>query len=303
MSTSLSRLDLTEVFCDVDDFYTTFEHLCHQATALPYDGEAKGYRSRLSVSEVMTIVIAFHGSGFRTFKDFYTRQVLPHWHPAFPNLVSYPRFIELMRWSVMPLACFLQTTLGELTGISFIDATSIEVCHPNRAKQHKVFKDQAGWGKSSVKWYFGLKLHLIINDKGELLAVTLTPGNTDDRKPVPAMAKQLTGKLFGDKGYVSQALFETLYQQGLTLIARRRKNMTNRLMSLLDKVLLRKRAIIESVNDQLKNICQIEHSRHRSGANFLANLLGGLIAYSYHPTKPSLDLTHKELEALPMAIL
>lgn len=303
MSTSLSRLDLTEVFCDVDDFYRAFEYQSHQAAALPYDGEAKEYRSRLSVSEVMTIVITFHGSGFRTFKDFYTRQVLVHWHQAFPNLVSYPRFVELMRWSVMPLACFLQTTLGELTGISFIDATSLEVCHPNRAKQNKVFKDQAGWGKSSVKWYFGLKLHLIINDKGELLAVTLTPGNTDDRNPVPEMAKQLTGKLFGDKGYVSQALFESLYQQGLTLIARRRKNMTNRLMSLLDKVLLRKRAIIESVNDQLKNICQIEHSRHRSGANFLANLLGGLIAYSYHPTKPSLDLTHKDLEALPMAIL
>ena len=134
-----------------------------------------------------------------------------------------------------------------------------------------------------MKWYFGLKLHLIINDKGELLAVTLTPGNTDDRKPVPQMVKQLTGKLFGDKGYVSQKLFTTLYQQGLTLIAKRRKNMTNQFMSVLDKVLLRKRAIIESVNDQLKNICQIEHTRHRNPINFLANLLGGLIAYSYHP--------------------
>ena len=303
MSSSVSRLDLTEVFCDVDDFYTSFEQSCSEVVALPYDGEAKGYRSRLSVSEVMTIVIAFHGSGFRTFKDFYTRHVLKYWHQAFPNLVSYPRFVELMPWSVMPLACFLKTTFGELTGISFIDSTALAVCHPNRAKQHKVLKAQAGWGKSSVKWYFGLKLHLIINDKGELLAVTLTPGNTDDRKPVPQMAKQLMGKLFGDKGYISQKLFETLYQQGLTLIAKHRKNMTNRLMSVLDKVLLRKRAIIESVNDQLKNICQIEHTRHRSGANFLANLLGGLIAYSYHPTKPALDLTPKELEALPMAII
>jgi hypothetical protein len=133
------------------------------------------------------------------------------------------------------------------------------------------------------------KLHRIINDKGELLAATLTPGNTVrvawakplDRKPVPEMAKHLTGKLFGDKEYVSQALFEQLYAQGLELIAKRRKNMTNQLMSLMDKVLLRKRAIIESVNDQLKNICQIEHSRHRSGMNFLINLVGGLIAYSY----------------------
>ncbi|NEP16902.1 MAG: IS982 family transposase [Leptolyngbya sp. SIO4C1] len=157
-------------------------------------------------------------------------------------------------------------------------------------------------GKSSVKWYFGLKLHLIINDKGELLAVRLTPGNTDERKPLPEMAKQLTGKLFGDKGYVSQALFEQLYQQSLELIAKRRKNMTNRLMTLMDKILLRKRAVIESVNDQLKNICQVEHSRHRSPLNFSANLIGGLIAYSYHPTKPALDLTPKGLEALPPAI-
>lgn len=302
MSISLTRLELTEIFCDVDDFYQTFEIACHQGLQLPYDGEAKPYRSRLSISEVMTIVIAFHGSGFRTFKDFYTCQVLPHWRSAFPHLVSYTRFVELMPWSVMALMSFLQTSLGELTGISFIDATSLAVCHPNRAKSHRVVKDQAGWGKSSVKWYFGLKLHLIINDKGELLAVALTPGNTDDRKPVPKMAQFLTGKLFGDKGYVSQALFEQLYAQGVELIARRRKNMTNRLMTLMDKILLRKRAIIESVNDQLKNICQIEHSRHRSGFNFLANLLGGLIAYSYHPTKPSLGLTPKELEALPPAM-
>jgi hypothetical protein len=310
MSISLPRLDLTTIFCDVDDFYTAFEATCSQLPQLPYDGEAKPYRSRLSLSEVMTIVIAFHGSGFRTFKDFYTCQVLPHWRQAFPNLVSYNRFVELVPWSVMALIYFLQTTFGDLTGISFIDSTSVAVCHPNRAKQNKVFKRQADWGKSSVKWYFGFKLHLIINDKGELLAATLTPGNTVrvawakplDRKPVPEMAKHLTGKLFGDKGYVSQALFEHLYAQGLELIAKRRKNMTNQLMSLMDKVLLRKRTIIESVNDQLKNICQIEHSRHRSGMNFLANLVGGLIAYSYYPTKPALDLTPKELEALPPAI-
>lgn len=303
MSIRLPRLDLTQIFCDVDDFYIAFETACNQALQLPYDGEAKPYRSRLRLSEVMTIVITFHGSGFRTFKDFYTCQVLPHWRSAFPHLVSYNRFVELIPWSVMALACFLQTTFGALTGISFIDATSVAVCHPNRAKQHKVFKEQADWGKSSVKWYFGFKLHLIINDQGDLLAATLTPGNTDDRKPVPEMAQQLTGKLFGDKGYVSQALFEQLYKQGLELIAKRRKNMTNRLMTLMDKVLLRKRAVIESVNDQRKNICQIEHSRHRSGFNFLANLLGGLIAYSYYPTKPALDLTPKELEALPPAIL
>jgi Transposase DDE domain len=262
----------------------------------------KQYNSKLSISEVMTIVIAFHGSGFRTFKEFYTREVLSHWGCAFPHLVSYTRFVELMPWSLTGLWGFLNTCSGEMTGISFVDSTSIEVCHPNRARAHKVFKDLAGWGKSSVCWYFGFKLHLIVNDRGEIWAFALTPGNTDDRKPVPEMAQSLMGKLFGDKGYVSQALFEQLQANGLELISRRRSNMKNGLMKLMDKILLRKRAIIESVNDQLKNICQVEHSRHRSRFNFLVNLISGLIAYSYHPKKPCLDLAHKGLDALPPAI-
>lgn len=303
MSLSLTRLNLTQIFCDVDDFYQSFERFSEREIAkLPYEGQAKRYQSRLSVSEVMTIVIAFHGSGYRTFKDFYTNKVLVDWNEAFPNLVSYGRFVELMPWSFMGLVCFLNSCcFGELTGVSFIDSTSLEVCHPNRARAHKTFKGLAGWGKSSVAWYFGFKLHLIINDRGELLSVALTPGNTDDRKPVPEMAKDLVGKLFGDKGYVSQALFQELFERGLELIAKRRKNMKNTLVNLLDKILLRKRPIIETVNDQLKNICQIEHSRHRSPFNFLVNLVSGLIAYSYHPDKPSLAIPDYELKALPQA--
>lgn len=302
MSIILARLDLEEIFCDVDDFYQVWERFGTTLPQLPHDGEMKQYNSKLSISEVMTITIAFHGSGFRTFKEFYKLQVLPHWGCAFPHLVSYTRFVELMPWSLMGLWGFLNTCSGEMTGISFIDSTSLEVCHPNRFHSHKVFKDLAGWGKSSVCWYFGFKLHLIINDRGEILSFALTPGNTDDRKPVPEMAESLIGKLFGDKGYISQALFEQLQATGLELITRRRKNMKNGLIKLIDKILLRKRAIIESVNDQLKNICQIEHSRHRSRFNFLVNLISGLIAYSYHPKKPCLDLEHKGLEALPPAI-
>lgn len=303
MSLSLARLDLTQVFCDVDDFYGEFEQFCERATPrLPCDGQAKSYQSRLSISEVMTILIAFHGSGYRTFKDFYIGKVLSHWQDAFPDLVSYGRFVELMPWSFTALASFLNTQcLGEITGVSFIDSTSVSVCHVKRAKAHKTFKGLAGWGKSSVGWYFGFKLHLIINDHGELLAAALTPGNTDDRKPVPEMSKDLVGKLFGDRGYISHALFESLWERGLELITKRRKNMKNSLMPLLDKILLRKRPIIETVNDQLKNICQIEHSRHRSPFNFLVNLVAGLVAYSYHPDKPSLGIPDYELKALPQA--
>jgi hypothetical protein len=302
MNNSLARLDLTQIFCDVDDFYQVLDRVGEEIPKLPYDGEAKSYSSKLSLSEVMSIVISFHGSGFRTFKAFYTLQVLPHWQSAFPELVSYTRFVELMPWSLMGLMGFLQTCLGEMTGISFVDSTSLEVCHPKRVHSHKVFKGLADWGKSSVGWYFGFKLHLIVNDRGEILSFCVSEGNVDDRKPVPQMAKGLIGKLFGDRGYVSQPLFEQLYAQGLEMIARRRKNMKNSLVKLVDKILLRKRAIIESVNDQLKNICQVEHSRHRSRFNFLVNLLAGLVAYCYHPKKPALDLNDKGLTALPPAI-
>lgn len=302
MTTIIARLDLTQIFCDVDDFYQDFQKHQEKYPKLPTDDRQKLCTSRLCVSEVMTIMIGFHGSGYRNFKEFYLKEVLKHWGREFPNLVSYNRFVELIPWSLMLLSCFLKTRMGEMTGIAFIDSTPIGVCHPCRARNHKVFGDLAQWGKNSVGWYYGFKLHLIINDRGELLAFQLTPANTDDRKPVPDLTQGLFGKLFGDKGYISQDLFEQLYERGLQLVSRCRKKMKNRLMPLLDRIFLRKRAVIESVNDQLKNICQVEHTRHRSLWNFLVNLLGGLVAYTYHPVKPSLDFGIKGLPALPPAI-
>jgi hypothetical protein len=298
----VSHLDLTEIFCDVDDFCQRFEQFRQQVPQLPSMLGEQRSRSRMHLSEVMTIVIAFHGSGAKTFKDFYTLTVLPHWRQAFPRLVSYNRFVELMPWCLMLLCCFLHTRKGEMTGIQFIDSTPIEVCHPCRAHAHQVFKALVGWGKNSVGWHFGFKLHLIINDRGELLAFKLTPANTDDREPVPDLTQDLLGKLFGDRGYISQKLFEALYKRGLQLVTKCKKNMKQRLVKLIDKILLRKRSLIETVNDQLKNICQIEHSRHRSVFNFLVNLLAGLVAYSYQPKKPSVDLEFKGLTALPPAV-
>lgn len=156
--------------------------------------------------------------------------------------------------------------------------------------------------KKKAETYARFKLHLVINDKGELLAFKLTAANVDDRQPVPDLTKDLIGKLFGDKGYISQPLFEQLYQRGLQLITRCKKKMKSRLIPLIDKILLRKRALLESVNDQLKNICQIEHSRHRSVLNFLVNLLAGLVAYTYQEKKPSLDIHPKALAVLPPAV-
>nr|WP_315861550.1 IS982 family transposase [[Leptolyngbya] sp. PCC 7376] len=177
------------------------------------------------------------------------------------------------------------------TGISFIDATSIKVCHNRRISQHRVFEGHAARGKTSVGWFFGFKLHLVINDRGELLQVKVTPGNTDDRKPVLELLQNLFGKVFADKGYISQPLAQHLQEEhDVTLLAKPRRNMKNHLMLWHDKILARKRALIETVIDQLKNISQIEHPRHRSPANFCVNLLCGLIAYCHQPKKPSLQL-------------
>ncbi len=223
---------------------------------------------------------------------------MSHLRSEFPHLVSYNRFVELMPRVLMPLLAYFHWCKGRCTGISFVDSTPLKVCHNRRIARHKVFDGLAQRGKTTMGWFYGFKLHLVVNDRGELLAFHLTPGNVDDRQAVPRLARDLFGKLFGDKGYISQKLFEQLFEHGVELITSVRKNMKNRLMPLSDKMLLRQRSIIETINDQLKNISQIEHTRHRSVANFLVNLVAGLIAYCHQPKKPSLNLTPQQVQAL-----
>ena len=246
----------------------------------------------------MTIMIYFHQMRYRDFKTYYTQFVQGYLRAEFPRLVSYTRFVELMPSVLVPLCAYLRSIYGECTGISFVDSTPIRVCHNRRIHQHKVFAELAARGKNSVDWFYGFKLHLVVNDRGELLACRLTAGNVDDRRPVPKLTQRLWGKLFGDKGYLSQPLTQQLRQRGIVLITKLKSNMKNRLILLSDKLLLRKRSILETITDQLKNISQIEHTRHRSLANFMANLVCGLIAYCHQPKKPSLALDLPQLEAL-----
>jgi hypothetical protein len=199
---------------------------------------------------------------------------------------------------LVPLLAYCQHHQGRCTGISFVDATSLAVCHNRRITRHKVFAGLAQRGKTTMGWFYGFKLHFVINDRGEILAFGLTPGNVDDRELLPYLAQNLFGKLFADKGYLSHKLFLKLLEHGLELITAVRKNMPNRLLRLSDKLLLRQRSIIETINDQLKNISQIEHSRHRSPTNFLVNLLAGLAAYCLQPKKPSLNLTPQQVQSL-----
>jgi hypothetical protein len=239
----------------------------------------------------MTILIHFHQSHYHNFKAYYLEYVLPNLRSEFPGLVSYTRFVDYIPSALIPLCAYFKTMcLGDCTGISFIDSTSIDVCLNQRIASHKVFQGLAARGKTSTGWFFGFKLHLVINDRGELLNVTLTPANVDDRKPVPDLVRKLFGKIFGDKGYISQSLADLLRQTlGVQFITKLKANSKNRLpMELIHRILIRKRAIVETVIDQLKNISQIEHSRHRSVGNFLVNLICGLIAYAHQPKKPSL---------------
>ena len=282
-------MDTVSIFCAIDDFCKLFEPHWQQVllAAAPKQRDRK---PSLCLSEVLTIIVGFHLSGYRTFKDYYTQHVLPHQGHYFPKLVSYPRFVELMPGALLPLCVLLTTRFGHCSGISFIDSTKVSVCHNRRIWSHKVFRALAKRGKTSMDWFYGFKLHLVVNDCGELLAVKITAGNVDDRNPVLELARTLFGKLFGDRGYISQRLFEQLWEQGVQLITKLRKNMKNRLLPLFDKLLLRKRSICETINDQLKNISQIEHSRHRSPFNFFVNMIAGLVAYTFREKKPSLNI-------------
>jgi len=282
---------LLELYCDVDDFCQVFLPFWNQQQLA--SGEKQRQRARsLSISEIMTILIAFHQSHYRDFKAYYAQLVLKSWCSEFPTLVSYTRFVEYIPSVLVPLIVYLRTCcLGECSGISFIDSTSLDVCLNQRIHCHKVFTGLAARGQTSMGWFFGFKLHLVVNDRGEILRFCITPGNVDDRKPVPSLAKHLFGKLFGDKGYISQTLAKSLREMfDIQLITKLRKNMKNQLMTMTDRILLRRRAIIETIIDQLKNISQIEHSRHRSIPNFFVNVLCGLIAYCRRPSKPSLGL-------------
>ena len=290
----LSSHKVTEIFFIIDEFDKNFEKIVSDHSLVQNtDLKQRNRKSTLSDSEVMTILILFHSGHYRDLKHYYINHVKNHMKSEFPETVSYNRFVELQKKVVVKLAIFLKMfCLGKCTGISYIDSTPIRVCHIKREKQHKVFKGLAQKGQCSLGWFYGFKLHLIINDKGEILDFIITPGNIDDRKPLSDMNlhKRIFGKLFGDKGYISKDLFEKLFIDGVHLITKIKKNMKNSLMLLQDKIALRKRALIETVNDELKNICQVEHTRHRSFNNFIINLLSGLIAYSFFDKKPSINL-------------
>lgn len=291
-------MSLEEIYCFVDDF-------CHefmpqwQAYLLTTGKQHRRRQGKLTISEMMTIYLLFQSSHYRNFKHYYLLKVLQgELKNAFPHAVSYTRFVALIPRLFVPLSAFLKTLCVDTKGIGFIDSTSINVCHAKRTTKHRVFREYAKLGKTTKGWFYGFKLHIITNANGDICACQLTPGNCDDRKPVDAMTKHMLGILCGDKGYIDKKLQAALFERGLQLVTGIRKKMKNQLLPMLNKILLRKRSLIESTNNLLKNTCHLEHSRHRSPINGFANILAAVIAYIFHPNKPQLKLNQFDLDNL-----
>lgn len=290
----ISTDKVTEIFCIADDFCKEFDAEVEKYSLKAPDGRKhRNRKGRMSDAEIMTILIYFHFNTFRNFKHYYLFFIQGTLAKDFPDQLSYSRFIEVESKVAVPLALFLQLfCFGECTGISFIDSTCIPVCHNKRIDTNKVFKDMAARGKSTMGWYYGFKLHLICNEKGELLNFMLTKANVDDRNPnvFNRLSENVFGKLYADKGYISQKLFETLFNDGIHMVTGIKNNMKNKLMPIYDKILLRKRSIIETINDELKNVAQIVHSRHRGVFNFAMNVLSALTAYCFFDKKPAINI-------------
>jgi len=282
------EIDYDTLFYHVDNFCMGFEPWYQRQ--LLTSGKAKRKRqTRLSLSEVMTILIAYHQSGFTCFKYFYLYLLRSH-ASLFRELVHYDRFITLIKRAFPALVCFMKSLEGKPTHYQFIDSTSITVCHIRREKSHKVFEGLAEKGRTSTGWFFGFKLHLILNTQGDIVRLLITPGNTSDLEPVPNLTEGLLGKLIGDKGYLSQAVFDQLFARGLTMVTKIRKNMKNRLMEIQDKIMLYKRGFIETVIGAIKALNTFVHHRHRSPINAFCHLFAGLINYQIRDDKPNLAM-------------
>ena len=290
-------IDITALYCCLDDFCKLFEEW--EAHRLVPSQTTRQRAGKLSRSEMLFIMVLFHLSPYKHFKAFYLCGIRREYRDCFGDLPHYDRFISLMPRLFAPLMVLLHSLGGEQTGIYFADPAKLAVCHNRRIHRHQVFEGLAARGKTSMGWSFGLKLHFVINHKGQVMALKITPGNTADSTVLDDMTRHLTGKLYADKGYVGHALFTTLWQRGLHLITGIRRNMKNYLMPLADKIMLRKRFLIETVLDTLKSEMGLEHSRHRSPVNAMVHVLSCLVAYAFRPGKPSISLNGKQIEAYP----
>jgi hypothetical protein len=282
------RINIIALFVCLDDFCKLYKKILSERL-LPSE-KSRNREGLLSLSEMLLIEVLYHFSPFKDFKRFYHYGVCKEYRHYFKEVPTYERFVILKERLFLPLSILVHSLCGEETGFYFADSTSIKVCHNKRIYGHKVFKGLAHRGKTTMGWFYGFKLHVIINNKGEIMAIRITQGNIDDREALRAIVKSLKGKLYADKGYISAKLFKDLFQNGLQLITGIRKNMKNYLMPLADKKNLRKRFLIETVFAILKTDFNLEHSRHRKPANAFTSILACLVAYAFKINKNSFNI-------------
>lgn len=282
---------LIEIFVDMDDFCQYFNTWL--STRPKSEFNKPRFEGEMEVSEILSIIIFYNYSGYKCFQYYYEQQVQQDLLDYFPKQVSYKRFLQLIGKSIMHLYVFIKwkSLDSEQTGVYFVDSKKLPVCHNRRIHNHQVFKDIAQRGHTSTGWFYGLKLHLVINNLGQIMNFTFTPGNVADANPkiLRHLFLKLKGNCYGDKGYLSK-IFSELYQQGLKLITKIRKNMKNKLLPIEERYHLFKRAVIESVFDILMTVFDIDHTRHRSPKNAMAHMLGALAAYSFMDQKPAVLL-------------
>jgi len=290
-------IDITALYCCLDDFCKVFaDWEAHQLIPSPTRRQRAG---KLSRAERLFIMVLFHLSPYKNFKTFYLYGIGCQHRAGFRDLPHYDRFVSLMPRLFVPLMVLLHSLSGEETGVYFADPSKLAVCHNRRIDRHRVFDGLAARGKTSTGWFFGLKLHVVINHKGQIMALKITPGNIADSTVLDEITRHLRGKLYADKGYISREVFTKLWQRGRHLITGIRRNMRNHLMVLGDKIMLRKRFVLETVLAILKSEMGLEHTRHRSPVNAMVHVLSCLVAYAYRPAKLSISLTNRKIEAYP----
>jgi len=274
---------ITTLYSLVDDFCKIYQEWEKQKL-IPSEKQRER-QGNLGLSELMTIVLFFYLSSYKDFKNYYLQYFYGDRKNLF-KLPTYSRIIQLWPRIITPLTILLHCLTGEHTGTYFIDSTKLQICHNKRTGSNKVFAHKAKMGKSSYGWFMGFKLHLIINNRGQVMAIKITQGNKSDMSVVEQLSKDLTGKMFGDKGYISKKLFENLYNRGLKIITGIRKDMKNHLFEMEEKIMLKKRSLIEAVFNILKNTMGLEHSRSRSPLNYLIHILACIASYAITKISP-----------------
>ena len=301
---------IAEIYVEVDDFCQEevgkISWLINRQSYFRTLHTKRTLKKRITISEIMTVLIYYPHSGYKNFnpdsyRDYYEKEVMKNWLKDFPDLVSYQRFVWWIPLALLPLMCFVMWRCcnGRRTGIYFIDSTKIGVGHDKRAHQNKVFKGFASWGKTSMGWFYGFKLHLLVNQYGELIHLHFTTGSVSDNnaKVLFHLTNDINGWLIGDKGYLcNQEKKEFVEKNGkISWFSKPRKNQKNQKiyfdkMPFMARLWVRKRGLIETVIGIKKKELDLEHTRHRSIFNAFTHMYAAIAAYYFRTEKPKTNI-------------